>query len=395
MSLLKELNIPHMGSVENAKLLSWAIREGQVFAEGDILFEIETDKTATEVEATEAGILVRCLVEPDAEMKVGDLVGLWAAVGTPAADIEAAIAARDAAPAATDSPEIPNEVQVAGPVASDKEAQRLSPLVRRLATEHGVDLARVTGTGPSGRITGDDVIAAAVDGVAESQAPAGSEEITHSLRRQTIARRMTEAAAIPTLTADMEIDLTGLFAYREREKSTGHEVSVLAIIVKEVVAVLRETYNLNAHWTDRALVRFEPVHLGIAVETGEGLIVPVIHDAHTLDTPALTAAIASLAERARGGQLKPADLEGGTFTISNPGALGPVIRAEALLNPPQIALLGLPGIVRVPSGLEVGGDWTVEVRPVIRPSLSFDHRAVDGGPVIQFLNNLKERLEQL
>ena len=395
MSVLKELNIPHMGSVENAKLLSWIVREGESFGEGDILYEVETDKTATEIEASDPGILVRYLAEPDSELKVGDLVGLWVAPGTPAASIEAALAERETEEAAP-APDVVETIAAAPTAmpaaASGGEGARVSPRARQLAAEHGVDLAAVTGSGPGGRITGDDILAAAGAGAATG---GESETIPHSRRRQTIARRMTEAAAIPTLTADMEIDLTALFAYREAEKAAGRNVSILAIIAHAAVAVLRAQKILNAQWTDAALLRFEPVHLGMAVETGDGLVVPVIRNAETLDPAGFTAAIAALAERARAGTLKAEELEGGTFTISNPGAIGPVIRAEALLNPPQIALLGLPGIVRVPRAVEADGAWTVEVRPVIRPSLSFDHRAVDGGPVIQFLNQLKERLEQL
>lgn len=396
MSVLKELHIPHMGSVENAKLLSWIVREGESFGEGDILYEVETDKTATEIEASDPGILVRYLAEPDSELKVGDLVGLWAAPGTPAASIEAALAERetqkDIAPASHVVEAVPAAADAAPAAASGGEGLRVSPRARQLAAEHGVDLASVSGSGPGGRITGEDIIAAARTGAATG---GESEAIPHSRRRQTIARRMTEAAAIPTLTADMEIDLSALFAYREAEKAAGRSVSILAIIAHAAVAVLRGQKILNAQWTDAALLRFEPVHLGMAVETDDGLVVPVIRNAEALDPAGFTAAIAALAERARAGSLKAEELEGGTFTISNPGAIGPTIRAEALLNPPQIALLGLPGIVRVPRAIEMDGAWTVEVRPVIRPSLSFDHRAVDGGPVIQFLNQLKERLEQL
>lgn len=395
MTVLKELNIPHMGSVENAKLLAWVVREGQSFGEGDILYEVETDKTATEIEADEPGILVRCLAEPDAQMKVGELVGLWAAAGTSQADIAAALAARESGGKAGQAESAAAEAAPSAQPKPEGDAQRLSPLVRRLAAEHGVDLAGVTGTGPGGRITGEDVLATAGSGEGNATSADGAERIPHSLRRQTIARRMTEAAAIPTLTADMEIDLTALFAHREREKAAGRAVSILGLVTHAAVAVLREQGLLNAHWTDEALLRFDAVHLGMAIETDEGLVVPVIRNAAALDPAGLTAAIADLAERARAGQLKPADLEGGTFTISNPGSLGPSIRAEALLNPPQIALLGLPGIVRAPRALESEGGWNVEVRPVLRPSLSFDHRAVDGGPVILFLKMLKERLEQL
>ncbi len=405
MAIVHELLIPHMGSVENAKLLAWRVGEGQSYGEGDILYEVETDKTATEIEADAPGILVRQLVEPGADMKVGDRVGLWAPPATPAADIAAALSEaevrrQEAAPT--------KEAAVAETASEAKELEgmgkspRLSPLVRRLAAEHGVDPAAVKGTGPGGRVTGDDVLAAARAGNAShpSDPPASpygkdSRVVAHSLRRQTIARNMETAAAIPTLTADMEIDLSALEARRRADKAEGRAVSILGYIAHAAVAVLVEDPRLNAHWTASALVRFSGVHLGIAVETPAGLVVPVIRDAQTLDAAALTAEIATLADRARRGSLRAEELSGGSFTISNPGALGPVLRAEALLNPPQIALLGLPGVLRAVCAVERDGLWSTEVRPVIRPSLSFDHRAVDGGPVITFLNQLKGRLESL
>lgn len=142
------------------------------------------------------------------------------------------------------------------------------------------------------------------------------------------------------------------------------------------------------------MVQFGAVHLGIAVDTPEGLVVPVVRNAESLNARGLTDAIAALADKARAGTLRPQDMEGGTFTISNPGSMGPVVRAEALLNPPQVALLGLPGIVRAPVAIKDGDGWAMAVRPLLRLSLSFDHRALDGGPVIAFLNTLKATLER-
>ena len=152
--------------------------------------------------------------------------------------------------------------------------------------------------------------------------------------------------------------------------------------------------SLNASYTDSHTLLWKVVNLGIGVDTPEGLIVPTLRDASTLTVQQIDTAIADLALRARAGNLAATELDGGTFTISNPGAIGPVLRAEAILNPPQVALLGLPGIVRLPIAIETAaGEYRVEVRPVLRPSLTFDHRALDGGPVIRFLNDLKAALE--
>jgi pyruvate/2-oxoglutarate dehydrogenase complex dihydrolipoamide acyltransferase (E2) component len=392
MTTLKDLNIPHMGSVENAKMLDWIVKEGEPFKEGDILYEIETDKTATEVEASEPGILVKQMASSGDEFKMGDRVGLWADVGTTAAAIEEALAAFAAGSnllQAVEPPQAISSTVGANGTSESGSAQRLSPLVRKLAAEHKVDLTGLQGSGEGGRVTADDVLRA----VGASSEGSNPKRIPHSLRRKTIAQRMMDAASIPTLTADMEIDLSALMAHRARLKSGGSAPSIMALIAHAAVQSLKAHPRLNAHWQEDAILQWEAIHLGIAVDTDDGLMVPVIRNAETLEASELTSAIADLAERARQGGLKASDLEGGTFTLSNPGALGPTVRAEALLNPPQIALLGLPGIIYAPKAVPDGEGWKVDVRPLIRPSLSFDHRALDGGPVIAFLNDLKQRIE--
>ncbi len=400
MSVLVDLNIPHMGSVENAKLIEWRVAEGGAFSAGDILYEVETDKVATEVEADAAGILVRQLASEGDEHKVGDRVGLWAPAGTDAAAIASALeafGARDAAPPVAPAP-APASVAPAQPIAAavdGEERAQLSPLVRKLAREHGVDLSSLAGSGPGGRIVGEDVLAAASKPAA-APAAEGVRAVPHSLRRRTIAKRMTEAAAIPTLTADMQIDLTALLARRTADNADGRPASIMAYIAVAACSLLAGKHGgLNAHYTDEALLVSEGVNLGVAVDTPDGLVVPVIRDAQTLDAAALSERIAKAAASTRTGDLAPSALEGGTFTLSNPGSLGPVIRAEALLVAPQVALLGLPGIVQAPVAVERDGAWQIEARPVVRPSLTFDHRALDGGTVIAFLNDLKSALESL
>ena len=420
--MLKELRIPRMGSVENAKLVEWRIAEGEAFAEGDLLYEVETDKTTTEVEATEGGVLARRLAAVGDEFRVGDLIGWWMDPGVSAVALRKALAELDQG-ATTEGAAAEPQKSLATVPAPPADAVRpvsilatggvrISPLARRLAAQHGVDVSRITGSGGYGRITGKDVLAASAAGASQVHAEsrlespvapppiqppttptAGTELLPHSLRRRTIARRMAEAGAIPSLTADMEIDLTALMA--SRASGEGQGASVLGLIAAAVVAGLLEHPRLNAHWRDDAMLVWHEVHLGVAVDAPDGLVVPVIRNAERLSARGLTAAITELAQKARDGSLRAEDLEGGTFTLSNPGSLGPVLRAEALLNPPQVALLGLPGIVRQAKPVPDGAGWSLAVRQVLRPSLTFDHRALDGGPVIAFLNTLKARLESL
>jgi len=422
MTNLKELRIPHMGSVENARLVTWHIEQGAAYAAGQVLYEVETDKTLTEVAADEDGVLAHRVADEGDEMKVGDLVGWWAAAGTSAEALAAAVLAmKSGRVAETGSSAAQVGVRVS-PVAVIPDRQeagaaedtRISPRVRQLAREHGIDLATVVGTGPGGRISGDDVLRVAA-GTRSSSAPAASSEgvelpagytgipcevRANSTRRRTIARRLAESArSAPHLTADMQIDLGALLEIRSqlntRRKADGlATVSVLSFIAAAVCRLLPQHPDLNATFTDAHTLHWRIVNLGIAVDTPDGLVVPVIRDAARLELAELNDAIATIATRAREGTLRADELEGGTFTISNPGSMGPVLRAEAILNPPQVALLGLPGMLHAPVAIEDGhGGHRVEVRPLLRPALTFDHRALDGGQVIRFLNALKRELE--
>ena len=406
MSLLTELRIPHMGSVENAKMVKWLVAEGDSFSTGQPLYEIETDKTVMEVEAEGDGVLARCNAAEGDDKKVGDHVGYAAPVGSSKSDIEAALsklAVKAAEPLAA-------EVVMAAPSGgtSPEATTKHSPLVRRLAAEHGIDLATLKGSGPGGRIVGDDVLRAAQKApAADGAAPTvpGYENVPvqavpNSSRRRAISRRLAESARnTAALTADMQIDLSAVIQFRaelnEKLRARGENpVSLLALIAQAVCKLLRLRPEFNATFTESHGLLWQAVNLGIAVDTPDGLVVPVIRDADKLDAAQMDAAIKALAARARDNQLRPDELEGGTFTLSNPGSLGPVLRAEAIINPPQVALLGLPALLRVPVAIDAGdGKFQVEVRPVIRPSLTFDHRALDGGQVIGFLNELRELLE--
>lgn len=435
--VLREVRVPFMGSVENATILKWLVDEGGRVDEQTVLCEIETDKTVTEVGAPGAGVLVKRLVAEGTQLKVGALIGYLADSDVPEDTVhrELALLSGEASPSAPPPPtELPatDAAEVAAPTAdSSSKPVRVSPLARRLAKEHAVDLARVVATGPSGRICGEDVLRAAREGAAapavtmrepalqlpgaedantlptEASSLRGYEDVpfdrrANSGRRRTIARRLAETArTVPHLTADVQIDLSQLVAARNaynarRQKAGQAAVSLLAFIARAACAALGQHPELNATYTDEALLVWKEVNLGVAVDTPEGLIVPVIRRAERLTVAELDAAIKDLAVRARDGALKPQDLEGGTFTLSNPGSLGPVLRAEAILNAPQVALLGLPGIQQVPIAVSrPDGTYGVEVRPVVRPSLTFDHRALDGGHVVRFLSDVKDRLETL
>jgi pyruvate/2-oxoglutarate dehydrogenase complex dihydrolipoamide acyltransferase (E2) component len=415
---LTEIRIPFMGSVENARIQLWSAREGARLTPDDVLCEIETDKTVMEINAPDHGILARRTVVEGTDLKVGDLIGYLAQPDATPEQVANALAALDGAsapPAAAAS-----EVQEAPPPVR----VRVSPYARRLAKDYQVDLAGVTGTGPGGRILGDDVLRArhvppasiapapvdvaapAVAGNAVAPQPGYEgvpyEIVAHSMRRRVIARRLAETArTVPHLTADVQVDMSTLLAartsYNVAHKNAGQPpVSVLAFLARAACATLKSHAALNATYTETGLIVWKVINLGIAVDTPDGLVVPDSRAAAQLSIGELDAAIKRLAERARDGTLTPQELEGGTFTLSNPGSVGPVLRAEAILNAPQVALLGFPAIQQVPVAVagEDGG-YRVEVRPVVRPSLSFDHRPLDGGAVVRFLGDYKQRLETM
>jgi pyruvate/2-oxoglutarate dehydrogenase complex dihydrolipoamide acyltransferase (E2) component len=220
------------------------------------------------------------------------------------------------------------------------------------------------------------------------------------MRRRTIARRLAESArTAPHLTADMQIDMRSVMAARSRinaaEADAGRpRISLLSFVAAALCRVLPGHPALNATYLEARMLHWKTINLGIAVDTDDGLIVPVLRDAGALSLQEMNTAIAAAAERARAGRTEAGELDGCTFTISNPGSLGPVLRAEAILNPPQVALLGLPALQYAPVAVsDAAGGFRVEVRPLLRTALTFDHRALDGGQVIRFLNALKQDLE--
>jgi pyruvate/2-oxoglutarate dehydrogenase complex dihydrolipoamide acyltransferase (E2) component len=231
--------------------------------------------------------------------------------------------------------------------------------------------------------------------------PDGYADVPHEfskfkLRRRAAARAMVAASQVPTLTADVEVDMTAVLSTRaswNAKHEAPERLSVMSFLATAAVATLLEHPLLNASYTDAGLLEWRTINLGVAVDAPSGLVVPVIRDAQRLTVVGIAAQVRDLADKARGRGLSPQLLSGGTFTLSNPGAVGPVLRAEALLNPPQVALLGLPAMRRTPVVVTHDDEETVAIRPVLRPSLSFDHRALGGADAIRYLTGLKDKLE--
>ncbi|HYX77237.1 MAG TPA: dihydrolipoamide acetyltransferase family protein, partial [Gaiellaceae bacterium] len=303
---------------------------------------------------------------------------------------------RTAASAAAEVAEAPQPVQTDGAGARIKA----SPLARRIARERGIELGSLKGTGPEGRVVAEDVERAAAGAPTVSTGPVGGqtpavagtvEHVPLTNVRRTIARRLTEAWQIPVfqLVASADMSRVNGMLERLREDDAGPRVTVTDVLTKASAAALMRHREVNAQWSDDAILLFPTANIGIAVAAPQGLVVPVIKNAERLQLAEIAAARADVVTRARENKLRQEDLEGGTFTISNLGMYR-VERFTAVLNPPQAAIVAVGAI----EDAAIPIDGEVVVRPLMTLSATFDHRTVDGAPAANFLQTLKELLEE-
>jgi pyruvate/2-oxoglutarate dehydrogenase complex dihydrolipoamide acyltransferase (E2) component len=389
-------------SVAEGTIVQWCKQVGDAIAAEETICEISTDKIDTEIPAPVGGTVAEILVDVDATVDVGSVLARIApadggAAGDSADHRAAAGGSDDRAPVHRASP----NGAAAGP-------PRYSPVVQRIATEHGIDLSRVTGTGRGGRVRKQDVLALVESfGISESDQPLHIEspyrpELSTSpdgpqaapaqlsrIRRQIGEHMKRSLDTAAHCTTWIEVDMGRVEAARTRLGLTA-----LPIVASGAIAALREHPALNAWLEGERYTRHEDVNLGIAVSLGEkGLIVPVIHQAQMLSAEGLAGRIKDLARRARHGELQPDEVRGGTFTITNPGQYGSIM-ATPIINQPQVAILDLEAIVKRPLVVTDGeGNDSIAIRPITILGLSWDHRALDGALAAQFLATLKHGLE--
>ncbi|HZC84215.1 MAG TPA: dihydrolipoamide acetyltransferase family protein [Rubrobacter sp.] len=431
--MAKPVTMPQLGeSVTEGTITRWLKSEGDEVEIDEPLAEVDTDKVNAELPSPVAGKIEKFLVSEGSTVDVGTEIALV----TDESDSPAA----DAPPqenVAADAPteEFPASGTEAQPAAQGSERRRAtvpadsdgngrgeiedaetlrltrsSPVVRRLAEEHGVDIAEIQGTGTGGRVTRKDI-----EGYIEEQeereeyAPPGLQEEPEIERvpvyegdrvedlsgiRRAIANRMSASKReAPHAWTMVEVDVSGLTALREREKEAfaereGVKLTYLPFIVKAVVESLKENPVLNSVWDGDRIVLRKRINVGVAVDLEDALIVPVITDADELNILGLARKIDELVRRARARQLGTEDVSGGTFTVNNPGALGSVV-STPIINHPQAAILSAEAIVKRPVVL----DEAIAVRSMMNLEVSFDHRVLDGGAALKFLNAVKSRLE--
>ena len=417
---LVDVTMPAMGtSIAEATVVEWRVAVGAEVAADDVVCDISSDKVDTEVPAPCAGTVAELLVEAGETVEVGTVL---ARIATP--DAAAAPAAAAAPPAQREDREIeaPEGRRSHAPASENGAARRYSPVVSRIAAAHGVDLTAVAGTGRGGRVTKRDVLAhvngdgaaveerplhsespyrpdpvpAAAPAPAAAAAPpppapaaAGAPRELSRMRRAIGAAMRNSLSVAATCTTIVECDMTQV---ERRRRELG--LTALPLVARATIDTLREFPDLNATLEGDTLTTYDAVHLGIAVSLGDdGLIVPVIRDAHELAPEGLGNRIKDLATRARERRLDPGEVRGGTFTITNPGAYGALI-ATPVIDVPQVAILDLEAIVRRPVVVtDADGGESIAIRPMVNLCMSWDHRAMDGVYAARFLTALRRRLE--
>ena len=392
-----EIRVPTLGeSVSEATIGRWFKKAGETVKADEPLVELETDKVTLEVNAPSAGVLSEIAAESGTVVKPDALLGAIAeGAGAPAAP------AASPKPAATVAP--------APPQAAAAPSMPPSPAAAKIAADNNLDPATISGSGKRGQVLKGDVLSALVEAptaplVPEPPLPARApvpvedapreERVRMTKLRQTIARRLKDAQdTAAMLTTFNEVDMSAVMALRARtkeafEKKHAIKLGFMGFFAKACVAALKEIPSINAEIDGADLIYKNYYHLGIAVGTDKGLVVPVVRDCDRLSLAEIERSIANLGRRARDGSLKIEDMQGGTFTITNGGVYGSLM-STPILNAPQSAILGMHKIEDRP--VAIGGK--VEIRPMMYLALTYDHRIVDGKEAVTFLVRVKEALE--
>lgn len=422
---LVEVRMPQMGvSVAEGTIVEWLKRPGDWVEADETLCVVTTDKVDVEIPSPDSGRLERILAEPGATLAVAAPlaeIDALARPGEPHREEDGNGSGPAAAEPAADAPAPAAQIEPAG---EEPDRSRFySPVVRRVAAKHGVDLELVRGTGIGGRVRKSDLVAhlepeegvetadegrplhtespyrpePAEGAAAPTEIPAGARREGMSPMRRLIAKHMLESRRTSAhCTTIFETDLGAVVADRARRKEAmaarGVSLTYLAFVGVATVAALQKHPILNASVEGDEIAYHDDVNLGIAVALESGLIVPVIERAQRLNLEGMAAAIGELAARARAGELQPDDVSGGTFTITNPGQFGAVL-ATPIINQPQVAILDLEAVVKRPVVIESDDGDSIAIRPMTNLCLSFDHRALDGAQAARFLAEVRDSLQ--
>ena len=391
-----DVTVPDEQEGTKAVVRAWLKKVGEPVAENDPLVELETDKVTQEVPAPAAGVLSEILLDTDAEAMPGAVLGRIESSSAPAK-----AGAQSPSPATS-------EARDTGPLPSQGHESRLSPSVRRALQQHGIDPARLTGTGRGGRITRDDVDrAVAMATVSHVEAPnksiaqprvaepfAGG-DIPHDRMRLKIAENMARAVAdAPHVTAVFEADFSAIAAHKAALAARGTKLSYTAFIVKAAAEAMAAAPAINGRWHDDRIAVSATIDIGVGTALGDkGLVVPVVRDCGGLSLEQIGAKLDDLTRRAREGKLAAADVAGGSFTISNHGVSGSLLAAPIILHNGQAAILGIGRLEKRVVVREIDGQDAMLIRPMAYVTLTIDHRVVDGHQTNAWLSRFVEILE--
>lgn len=409
-----EIIMPEMGEgVIEGTIARWLKKEGDAVAQYEPILEIETDKVTTEAIAETAGVL------RNVSVKEGDVVP----VGTVLATIETEQIVETAGSPAPTTPTAPPSMTppVSAPKANGSAPRtlgRISPVVGRMADEHGIDLTQINGTGKNGRITKKDVLAylkTIDDRPQTTPAPAKQPQVApivhrpppivqgqdnlvpHSSMRRMIAEHMVSSKAVsPHVTTIFDVDFSAVMAHRRANKQSfaqsGVKLTLTPYIMLAVAQALRRHPNVNSSWSDDALIQRGAINIGMATAIETGLIVPVIQGADDLNLMGMAKRVNDLADRARSNRLQPTDLQGGTFTVTNHGVSGSLF-ATPIINQPQTGILGVGKIEKRVVVVTHNGTDMMAIKPMSYLSFAFDHRVLDGATADAFVADVKSALE--
>lgn len=384
-------------AMRTGRIIKWMKKDGDQVEKGDVIFELETEKVTFEIEAEESGILSSVRAKAGATIPVGTTIAFILQPGETAPEVPELVGKAEGI-APVEVPKIAREAEVK--IAPKGAEVKASPLAKKIAREHNVDLSLVVGTGPGGRITREDVLKAAEEGRVVA-APSAREEpelaeeeiVPLSSMREIIANRMTESFQVPHFYLAMEVDTQELRKVREQllpvvENKVGIRLTLTDLLIKIVAKALEDNPAVNCTYVDGAVKLFKRIDIGLVTAVEGGLVVPVIHDANKKSLVEVTQGRAELVQKARDRKLGMEEMRGSTFTISNMGMFE-IDQFSAIIQPPEAAILA---VSRISDKVVVRGGEIV-IRPMMALTLSIDHRILDGAIGANFLQSLKSYIE--
>jgi pyruvate dehydrogenase E2 component (dihydrolipoamide acetyltransferase) len=373
--------MPKLGlSMKTGTVGKWLKKEGDAVKKGEAIVEVMTEKITNKVEAPADGTLLKIVSQKGAKLPVGGLMGV---IGEAGEDISAALSSAGA----------PAEAGAAAAAPAPGGKVKISPAARKLAEENGIDYSRITGTGPEGRITREDVENAIANGVGPADDREALEVQPYEGMRKAIGDNMANSWTIaPKVTHMVDVDMTGMLALRKSVNeglSDKEKVSVTALLIKAIARAIEIKPRVNSILDGDQVKTLKEINIGMAVALDDGLIVPPIRNANTKKLSEVNKEVKDLAKRGRKNKLNPDEMVGSTFTITNVGAYNSVDHFTPIINQPEVAILGIGRTIEKP--VVVNGQ--IVIRPMMGLSLAFDHRVVDGAPAAEYLAVLIDLIE--